>query len=237
MTDSIKARLQRQPALATLVRRLRRWLRRRGVHQESFSNTAAYWEERYRRGGDSGAGSYGKFAQFKARVLNALFDELGLRSVVEFGCGDGNQLKLLRVERYLGVDISAEAIARCRAAFAGDPGKRFVVAADYRPEPTDCALSLDVIYHLVEDDTFHAYMARLFGAAERMVIVYSSNRDIDAAADGPHIRHRQFTRWVAAHAPGWMLKRVIPNAFPFSGDYRTGSFADFHLFVPRALDE
>lgn len=233
MIDSLKARLQHLPALAAWARRLRRWLRRQGVADSGFSGSAAYWEQRYAQGGDSGAGSYGKFATFKARVLNQLFVDEELHSVVEFGCGDGHQLGLLRIDRYVGVDISAQAVARCRAAFAGDATKRFVLDAEYRPEPTDCALSLDVIYHLVEDEAYHAYMERLFGAAWRRVVVYSSNRDADPLTDGAHIRHRQFTRWVAANAPGWTLQRVIPNEFPFTGDYRGGSFADFYLFVPR----
>ena len=233
MIESLKARLQHTPMLVGLVRRARRWLRRQGVVAEPFPGTVRYWDQRYADGGDSGAGSYGKFAQFKARVLNELLREEGLRSVVEFGCGDGNQLKLLHVERYVGVDISPTAIACCRVGFAGDAGKRFVLPSDYEVEPTDCAMSLDVIYHLVEDETFHAYMTQLFGAAQRMVVVYSSNRDADCVADGSHIRHRRFTQWISIHAPGWALQRVIPNEFPFTGDYRTGSFADFYLFVPR----
>ena len=223
--------LKRVPGLAPLVRRMR------GAEAAApFPGSAAYWQQRYARGGDSGAGSYGKFAQFKARVLNALFVELGLSSVVEFGSGDGNQVTLLAVRDYLGVDISAEAVALCRARFDGAAGRRFILEREYGGEQADCAFSLDVIYHLVENAAFDAYMRRLFAAATRCVVVYSSNR-ADAAsarcADGAHVRHRVFTDWIAANEPGWSLLRQVPNEHPFRGDYRSGSFADFYIYLRR----
>ena len=149
----------------------------RGRQTAPFEGSASYWRQRYAGGGDSGAGSYGKFAEFKARVLNSLFAEFGLSSVIEFGSGDGNQVRLLKVRDYLGVDISADAVARCRAAFADAPGRRFVLATDYSGERADAALSLDVIYHLVEDVAFEQYMRQLFAAAKRCVVIYSSDRD------------------------------------------------------------
>lgn len=214
-----------------LVTRARAALGRAAHLRDPFPGSARYWEERYAKGGDSGAGSYGKFAAFKARTLNALFAEFGVRSVVEFGSGDGNQLASLQVEDYLGVDVSAQAVSRCRERFAGVPGRAFVLADDYRAERRfDAALSLDVIYHLVEDPVYEAYMRRLFDAAERLVIVYSSDQDDPLRREAVHVRHREFTRWVAAEAPKWRRLRHIPNEFPFRGDHREGSFADFHVF-------
>ena len=35
--------------------------------------------------------------------------------------------------------------------------------------------SLDVIYHLVEDEILKSYMTTLFGTARKLVIIYSSN--------------------------------------------------------------
>lgn len=225
--------LRAVPGLAPLVRRLRAL---RGPVDAAFPGSAEYWRQRYAAGGDSGAGSYGKFAVFKAQVLNALFVELQLRSVIEFGCGDGNQLKLLSIDDYLGVDISPQALRRCREAFAGMPKRRFVLAQDYAGERAEGALSLDVIYHLVEDAAFDAYMRRLFAAAERCVVIYSSDREADAA-DGLHVRHRRFSEWVRIEQPGWRLLRHVPNAYPFRGDYRSGSFADFFIYVPRTAGD
>jgi SAM-dependent methyltransferase len=227
-----------RPPLAAFVRRAVRVLRRwRGRSSSGFPGTESYWQQRYAEGGDSGLGSYGKFAQFKAQVLNELFADESIGSVIEFGCGDGNQVRMLKIADYLGVDVSPEAIERCRRDFDGHPGRRFIFDHDYHGERAQCSLSLDVVYHLVEQATFHDYMRRLFDAASHLVVIYSSNRDSDPDADGPHIRHRMFTRWVDTHAAPWKLHRVIPNPFPFRGDYASGSFSDFFVFVPRGHEE
>jgi hypothetical protein len=93
----------------------------------------------------------------------------------------------------------------------------------------DLTLSLDVIYHLVEDQVFEEYMSALFAASRRWVIVYSSNHD--AQPEAVHVRHREFTRWVARHWPDFQLKERIANAFPFdAADPQQTSFADFYIF-------
>lgn len=219
------------PWLGTLARRAYwRLLEGRRPAQDGFSGSAAYWQQRYAAGGNSGVGSYERFAEFKAEVLNRFVAERGVHSVIEFGCGDGNQLALARYPDYHGFDVSQTAVANCRARFAGDPHKRFDLLPDYRGQQADLALSLDVIYHLVEDPVFEGHMQALFGAATRWVIVYSSDTDDPQAAQSPHVRQRQFTRWVAAHATGWRLVERVPNRYPYRGDYRTGSFADFFVF-------
>ena len=73
-----------------------------------------YWEDRYHQGGNSGAGSYGRLGQFKANVLNAFVSEWDIRSVIEWGCGDGHQLSLADYPEYLGIDISEKAVEICR---------------------------------------------------------------------------------------------------------------------------
>jgi hypothetical protein len=214
------------PLLGPLVRRLRA----PGQPPVPFAGSGDYWQRRYAAGGNSGTGSYGKFGHFKARVLNELFIELGIESVIEFGSGDGNQVALLEVPQYLGVDISADALARCRERFAGQPRRRFMSTDEYAGETADCALSLDVIYHLVEDDSFEAHMRGLFAAGRRCVAIYSSNRSDEERRHGEHVRHRVFTDWVAAHEPGWALWRHVPNDHPYKGDWRDGSFAEFFVY-------
>ena len=56
--------------------------------------TARYWDTRYAGGGTSGAGSYGPAAKWKAAAVNKWVAELGVEDVIDFGCGDGNQLGL-----------------------------------------------------------------------------------------------------------------------------------------------
>jgi hypothetical protein len=195
-----------------------------------FAHSSQYWEDRYKLGGNSGAGSYNRLAAFKADVLNDFVAKNDVRSVIEFGCGDGNQLRLCRYPRYIGIDISRAAVEMCRRLYGHDKTKKFYATSDVRPR-TDCelALSLDVIYHLVEDEVYDRYMTTLFDAASRFVICYSSNKDL--AAPVAHIRHRRFTRWVEQSRPDWTLVNRIDNIHPFDEfDANNTSFADFYIF-------
>src|SRR3979490_3302299 len=75
-----------------------------------FLSSSSYWKERYQRGIGSGHGSRGHLAEFKAAALNLFVKENGVTSVVEFGCGDGAQLKLADYTQYTGIDVSPQAI-------------------------------------------------------------------------------------------------------------------------------
>lgn len=193
-----------------------------------------YWNERYAKGGNSGPGSYGELAAFKARVLNDFVREKELESVIEFGCGDGNQLGLAAYPKYIGYDVSAAAISMCRKRFAGDDSKEFFLAHDYDGRQADLALSLDVIFHLTEDEVFDAYMRRLFVAGRRYVVVYSSDRDEVLYPAAIHVRHRHFTAWVERELGGaWTLAQKIANDHPYNGDFRTTTFSDFFIYEKR----
>ncbi|CAN0376004.1 unnamed protein product, partial [Ectocarpus sp. 4 AP-2014] len=175
-----------------------------------------YWEKRYTNKGTSGAGSYNRLATFKADVLNAFVKENNIKSVVEFGCGDGNQLSLATYPDYIGVDVSKTAVQLCKNLFKEDASKRFF---EYNTDTyknanikADLSLSLDVIYHLIEDPVFEAHMTDLFSAATKYVIIYSSNYDKKQTY---HERDRTFTDWVTKHCPTWSLLEVIKNPYPF----------------------
>jgi hypothetical protein len=151
-----------------------------------------------------------------------------VESVVEFGCGDGNQLSLATYPRYIGLDVSATAVKLCMHRFVGDPDKSFYLydsscfadrAGLFR---ADLALSLDVVYHLIEDSVFDAYMSHLFDAARRYVVVYATNGNI--RDDAPHVRHRPFSLWLDNNRSGWRLEEVVDG--PASGSRR----ADFHIY-------
>ena len=203
--------------------------------QPGFPGSAEYWRRRYRRGETSGPGSYGRLAEFKAEVLNGLMADWRVGTVMEFGCGDGEQLRLGRYPSYIGFDVSAEAIARCASIFSDDPTKTFRLMDEYAGETADCCLSLDVIFHLVEEEVFVAYMERLFDAARKYVVIYSSNTDSQLNVTWWHIKHRRFSDWVERNRPDWVLTRHIPNRYPFAGDWEKQSFADFYLYKKVGL--
>lgn len=202
------------------------------VGRFSFKSSNAYWEQRYKKGGTSGAGSYGRLAAYKAEVLNAFVKEHGVESVIEFGSGDGNQLVLAEYPKYTGVDISETAVHICQRKFAGQDTKTFLTVAEYDGRRADLAVSLDVIYHLVEDTVYEDYIKTLFDAAERFVIIYASNKDEQPVET--HVRHRKFTDWVSKNRTDFQLIDHQPNRFPFNpSDPDNTSFAEFYIFEAK----
>jgi len=203
------------------------------VHVGQFSSRH-FWETRYRAGGTSGAGSYGRLAAFKAAFVNDFAALNAVRSVIDLGCGDGALLDLLELPAYLGVDVSPTTLARCAARCAGHPGRRF---EDFDRlgdrDAAELGLSLDVIYHLVEDAVYIAYLDRLFGLSTRFALIYASNVDHDWPA--AHVRHRRFTDMIADRYPGWRLAAHVPNLFPYDpARPNDTSFADFFVYARRS---
>jgi hypothetical protein len=217
----------RLPGVGLLLRKLRWRLLQK---KQGFSDSESYWIQRYQAGGSSGFGSYNQLADFKASVLNDFVKEHRIMSVIEYGCGDGNQLKLAKYPIYVGFDISTEALMQCRRIFQDDLSKSFRLMREYDGETAELTLSLDVIFHLVEESVFVSYMERLFDSAEKFVIVYSSNVNENLPDTAPHVKYRKFTDWVEENRPAWGLLRFIPNQHPFDGDDRRGSFSDFYIF-------
>lgn len=224
---SIREAIKRVPVVRSIARGLMR--AHAALTAKSF-NSAGYWERRYSKGGSSGSGSYDRLAQFKAEVLNGFVRDRRIGSVIEFGSGDGAQLALMAYPDYTGVDISQSALALTRAKFAGDPTKRFLHVDELRDDHrAELSLSLDVIYHLIEDEIFDRHMTQLFDAATRFSIIYSSNED--RPSNAVHVRHRKFTDWIDARRPDFRFVEKIANRYPDDGKGLSDtSFADFYIF-------
>ena len=207
----------------SLWMKLKKWFK-------PFRGSSEYWVDRYSSGGNSGLGSYNELAEFKASVINDFVKNNDIKTVIEYGCGDGNQLKLANYPSYIGFDVSPKAISLCKEAFLNDKTKTFKLMSEYEGEKAQLALSLDVVFHLVEDNVFFDYMERLFDSSIDFVIVYSSNTDEQPPHTPAHIRHRKFSEWVEQERPHWRLIQYIPNKYPYRGDDAKGSFADFYIY-------
>ena len=209
-----------------------RWLAARST--DDF-NSADYWESRYREGRTSGSGSYNRLAVFKAEVINRFVADHDVQSVIEFGCGDGSQLRLAEYPNYTGVDISPTVIAATRKSFEDDSSKTFILLEEVMPQHrSDLAMSLDVVYHLVEDEVFDEHMRALFDSAGRYAIVYSSNDDRPSYS--VHVRHRRFADWIERNRPDFRQIGFVKNAYPESvKDIDNTSFADFYFFAKDPL--
>ena len=198
--------------------------------RQPFTGSEDYWKQRYEAGGNSGAGSYSKFADFKARILNDFVDTHQVTTVIEYGCGDGNQLKLANYPSYIGFDVSPQAISQCERLFSGDATKAFKLMEPVSNDTAELTLSLDVIYHLIEDDVFASYIERLLDTSKKFVIIYASNTDEQVKFQSAHVKNRKFSNWIDKHRPEWKLTKHIPNEYPYAGNENTGTFADFYIY-------
>jgi SAM-dependent methyltransferase len=230
----MKWRVASVPAIGRLLRRTYR-----AYSERNWVNSRTYWEQNYINGGNSGPGSYGRLAAAKAEFLNGFVEREGISSVLEIGCGDGNQLSLARYPSYVGADISAYTVDACRERFADDASKRFLVAGSEPLPVCELAISLDVIFHLVEDETFERYMVDLLEHASRFVVLYTSDSDVfDPYESSPlHVQHRPVGRWMATQHD-WHFKGRHPNPYPYDErNLHTTSPADFYVYekVPAAV--
>ena len=187
-------------------------------------NSEDYWVRRYNSGRDSGIGSHGKLAEFKAEIINDFVRKHNIETVIEYGCGDGNQLKLAEYPSYFGFDVAPKAIELCRLMFHYDNFKSFWLMDEHDYETAQLSLSLDVIYHLLEADVYYSYMERLFNSSEQFVIIYSSDYDEEQDV---YIKHREFTRWVSKNKPQWKLRLHIPNKYP------KDSRSSFYIYIKK----
>jgi SAM-dependent methyltransferase len=169
-----------------------------------------YWQERYEHGKrGSGAGSRGEAAQAKAAYVNRLVRRGHLRRVIDWGCGDGVVAAMIRAPEYVGLDVSAAALDSCRHTAAGR-GRSWVLFDGWTKPPIargDLALSLDVLFHLTDDDLYRRHLELVFGSA-RFVCISAANRNETGA---PHVRHRAFLEDIPA---GWRVidRPADPNA-------------------------
>lgn len=151
--------------------------------------------------------------------------------MLEFGCGDCNQLSLADYPDYVGLDISETSIKLCRDTKFERPGKKRFYHLTPSLDPTrfgaDMTMSLDVLYHLVEDKVFLKYIRNLFCSSKKWVVIYSSDMELWHV---PHVRDRKFTDAVAAMFPNWHLEQVISNPLKHKDSMAR---SDFYIYKKR----
>lgn len=199
------------------------------IKLKSF-DSKKYWESRYSKGGDSGGGSYGQLAEFKADIINQFVKKNDIKTIIEWGCGDGNQLKYMSYPDYIGFDVSKTAVYNCIEKFKEDNSKRFLHTDKYTNQSAVLSLSLDVIFHLIEDNIFNDYMNRLFNFSQKFVVIYSSNTSEQFDKSSEHFYQRKFTDWIQEYKSEFTLIKKIKNKFPYNQKSGEGSVSDFFIY-------
>jgi len=221
--------LKRKIGKTKLGKKLKKILRKENPTYD-FEGSKTYWENRYVQEGNSGSGSYGRLALYKAKFLNQFVVKNKIDKVIEFGSGDGHQLTLANYQEYIGFDVSQKAVNLCDTLFKEDSSKTFLLVTEenVKGQQAPLTLSLDVIYHLIEDAVYTTYMETLFNASNRYVIIYASNYDKRIA---PHVLSRKFTTWVEKNKKEWSLLLHEKNPYPFDpNDPDNTSIADFYVY-------
>lgn len=191
-----------------------------------MNNTKQIWENRYTSGDNSGAGSYGVLCEYKASFINNIIHQYHCNTILELGCGDGNQLQYFDINQYIGVDISEYIIKYCKHLFKDSINKTFLTYDEFYKLNNnikyDIVLSLDVIYHLVDDFVYEKYIHDLITYANKYIIIYSSN--FDEIYNNSHVYHRKFTDYIKDNYPTLKLIYFEPNKYP------TLSSANFYVY-------
>ena len=158
----------------------------------------------------------------RLRVVHELIRELGARSVVDLGCGEGRLLRRLlddkRVTRILGMDVSARSLelAAERLRLERRPERQrqrleliqgSLVYRDPRLAGFDVATLVEVIEHL-EPDRLPVLARVVFGHARPgRVIVTTPNREYNARFEGlaaGQLRHPDHRfEWTRAEFRDW----------------------------------
>jgi trans-aconitate methyltransferase len=172
---------------------------------------AGYWDRRYREGRTSGAGSEGDEGAYKAAYLSKFIADRDVKTVIDWGCGDGQVLELIEFPaqtQYIGIDVSETIVRRMRNK-GWEPRCLFHTAEAYpilTRTTMELALSMDVLFHLPDDDDYFGYLDNLFGSAERFVVIYATN--YAGGRTARHVFRREFTPDIAERFSEWELKTV-----------------------------
>jgi SAM-dependent methyltransferase len=210
--------------------------------------TAGYWERRYLHGGFSGAGSRGESLSQKIGFAHTVYGDVqkeGGCGVLDLGCGDGRFAagfvkfgleEQVNFTAYRAVDISPKALEIaeefCRHNVPPEEVNRHMSFELFRPDRPEqpitpgvfgLGLSLEVIFHILEDDIYDLYMRTLFDRC-RTVFIQTAADPEPVRTAGDHIVWRDTQEWVWTHRPEAVCIHHIPRPF---GDR---SFSDFFVY-------
>jgi SAM-dependent methyltransferase len=155
---------------------------------------AEFWENRYRLGGNSGAGSRGEEAAWKVgRVLDVV-ERHGIQTILDFGSGDGHVARALMDAlpphtRYQGIDIAPTAVQL--GTQKALPNMRFQqgdFTAGFEGS-ADLVLCLDVLFHLSTPQKHQAAIEAICRSFRRVAVVAAWNERIVEEYQGSFAAH------------------------------------------------
>ena len=175
-------------------------------------------------------------AQARRDAVLAVLREVGARSVVDLGCGEGGLLSLLLAEGFeplLGVDVSARALATAarrlhletlpeRLRSRIDLAQSSVVYTDARVAGFDAAVLMEVVEH-VDPPRLAALERAVLGAAAPATLVVTTpnaehNVRYPTLAAGALRHHDHRFEWTRAELAAWA--RAAADRYGYSVELR-----------------
>jgi len=207
---------------------------------KNVTKSITYWENRYKANGNSGSGSMNDLQIFKSDTINQFIKQNNIESLIEYGSGDGNQAQQLKVNKYIGFDVSDTVIAKCIKRFRDDKSKHFIhydgmmLNTQYF-NSCDLTISTDVLFHLIEQNVYDLYIENLFKTSNKYVIIYSYDYDSKPTDNFSwHYKPRNFTNIIKNKFTDWDLITTIDNMYPVKKFGTTkGSYSNFYIYKKK----
>lgn len=161
-----------------------------------------YWNDRYKSGGDSGAGSRGLLRLWKwhklVKYLQVERFTAVKASVIDVGCGDLAFWKNFTCKNYTGIDFSE---TRCQENSVERPNWKFICSGAEVPqqlEKAEAVLCFDMLFHVVNETTFLMVLKNLTDYSSKYIFVYTwFINPLESATDAAtaYQKFRDFTEY------------------------------------------
>jgi hypothetical protein len=202
---------------------------------ETMTLKQNYWEDRYRKGGDSGKGSRGWSRNWKWFYINR-YVNISNSTVIDVGCGDLDFWKGRSCKHYIGIDIS---LTRIELNKGKRPDWNFICgdASKYlKMDPSDVVFCNDILFHIIDDETYRKILEHLTIYSKQYIFIYTwwKNPFLPKTGDGEYQKYRDFDsfryifdqanfelirkiktpRFINPYGAMWIFKKKLNSEYP-----------------------
>lgn len=138
-------------------------------------NSKEIWKN---RAANSGLGSRGARANYKADYISNFVKENKIDKIIDFGCGDLIVAKDIEVGNYVGVDIVDHKLPPKEEI---KPNSFKVIVSSFdefdENETSQLVINLDMLYHILENESKYLEdtIETLYNASEEFIIIYAQD--------------------------------------------------------------
>ncbi|MCD6476962.1 MAG: sulfotransferase, partial [Candidatus Aenigmarchaeota archaeon] len=142
-------------------------------YRKSNMNNKIFWDFRYSNSPElgSGWGSRGLPLIYKKEIIKEIVEYYKPNSILDVGCGDSEVTSDIKVDNYLGIDISQVVVDTLRAKYP----KRKYLCTDFLKvdlsEKSDLTICLDVVIHLSQKEIYQRFVKKLVNSTKHVGII------------------------------------------------------------------